>query len=278
MYSLASNGYPPGLKEGEDLRRVKPPFIPERRQFADTEFPYARGSDNLHSLGFRWDGKKLAWCEMSYDAPSLRYGIMSVLGIPWYNVAGLDRVHWNPGDSDWIVRDPLSIDQRLAALAKIISADTGRPLAFKHRVDRRPCIVLKGETRHAPKNRRNFEVVAVTLAPLPQGDLKEWIKGNRPKDSTHQFDFQGVARVLQAPFFEDRGISIAGIFYISADAKLDRTSANYRRDLQQVLDNVAAQVGGQWTLEDRDIDLWESAGGLAPDAENGQSSIWRAGR
>lgn len=249
-----------GLKDGEDLRRVKPPFGAERRQFADTEFAYARGSANLPTLGFRWDGKKLAWCLMSYEPASLRGGIMSVLDIPWYNVAGLDRVHWDPGDGDWIIRDGLSIDQRLAALAKIISEGTGKPLAFKHRIERRSCIVLKGETRHAPKDRRNFEVVAVTLDPLPDEELKEWIKGNRPKDSTHQFDFQGVASYLQAPFFQDRGISIAGVFYISADAKLDRTSPTYRQDLQQVLDNVAGQVGGEWSIEDRDIDVWEPVG------------------
>lgn len=245
------------LKEGEDLRQVKPPFPGERHQFADTEFPYARGSNNLSSLGFSWNGKEMACTYMQYPTPTLRDVVASGLHVPWYSIEKLDSVKWEPGDGDWIVREPLTIDQRLAALAKIVSTQTGKPLVFQHRVERMACIVLRGETRPAPKNGRGFAVVAVTLEPLAESELKQWIADKRPEDSTHQFDFQGAAKSLRAPFFTERPVRVGDMFYISADARLDRAAPDYRLKLAQVLDNITAQVGGEWTIEDRDIDVWE---------------------
>jgi len=43
-----------GLAQKENLRRIRPPFVNQRTVYADTEYPFARGSENLRSLGFTW--------------------------------------------------------------------------------------------------------------------------------------------------------------------------------------------------------------------------------
>ena len=79
----------------------------------------------------------------------------------------------------------------------------------------------------------------------------------RPKDSTHQFEFKRAAELLDAPFFHDQPTDIGSLFYIGADAKLDRTKAGYQDELRRVLDNIKAQVGGEWSIEEREIETWE---------------------
>src|SRR4051812_32975023 len=43
-----------GLAEGEDFKRILPPFPAERAAFVDAAYPYTRGSKNVKSLQFSY--------------------------------------------------------------------------------------------------------------------------------------------------------------------------------------------------------------------------------
>lgn len=252
------------LTDGQIIRRIRPPFPAEREAFVDAQYPYAKGSNNIHSLGFFWDHGALSPSYMQYPDAQLQGLIESALRIEWYHLDHLDRIAWQPGRSDWIVRGQLNdttpIADRLGALAEIITTDTGKKLRFEHHVIKRPCILLSGKLRRGPENKDHFSIVAVSLKPLPKEEMDRWVAGQRPRNTTHRFSFQPVAQLLDAPFLGDStetGIQ-NNMFYIAPDAELDHTAADFRPKLQQALDNLKTQIGGTWSIEDREIDTWEA--------------------
>jgi len=141
--------------------------------------------------------------------------------------------------------------------------EIGKRVGFERRVEKRPCIVLKGNAGAGPMNGQNFHIVALSVKPLSAAELKNWIADNRPRSSTHRFDFQSTAEALDAPFFQEQ-IALApnlfegNTFHIGKDAMLNRTDADFKAKLGKVLENMKAQIGGDWSIEEREIEVWEA--------------------
>jgi RNA polymerase sigma-70 factor (ECF subfamily) len=252
------------LSDGQIIRRIRPPFPAQREAVVDAQYPYAKGSNNVHSLGFFWDHGELSESYMQYPDAELQGLIDSGLRIEWYHLDHLDRIVWQPGRSDWVVRGQLNdttrIAERLGALAEIITADTGQKFRFEHHVVKRPCILLGGQVRPGPENKEHFHIVAISLKPLTEDEMGRWVAGQRPRNTTHRFSFQPVAQILDAPFLGDSVLTGIqnNMFYIAPDAQLDHTATDFRPKLQQVLENLKTQIGGTWSIEDREIDTWEA--------------------
>ena len=92
--------------------------------------------------------------------------------------------------------------------------------------------------------------------------MDEWANGKRPKEVKHRFQMQPAAQLLVAPFFNDVGggedarVGQIDLFLVAPDAQLDPTDAEYETKLRQVLDNVQNQVGGTWTIEPRELEVF----------------------
>lgn len=256
------------LKEGEDLRVIYPPFAEQRGFYADAEYPYAKGSDNIKSMGFWWDGRALDGSYMSY-VPETSEEVLtgSVLRLPWYQLEHLDRLDWDPGVSDWVARKGMPIEKALDAFAKVYTEQTGKPLRFEKRAVTRPCVFhdsLKGEkVIYPPVEQGEFRKVMLTIDPLSDEELAKW-KKSRPDEATHRFSAKRTGQVIDAPilspihiWMDDRTRTTPGVFYIGVKAQqLSHTDRDYRENLQKIVDNMRAQVGGEWRIEDRTFDIW----------------------
>ena len=249
-----------GLREDEDLRVIRAPFSRARSDYADAEYPYAKGADNIKSLGFWWDGRKLEGSYMSYGPGTTQRVMDQALRIPWYQIEHLERIDWETGASDWIVRRGLPIERALAAFAHAYRQDTGRNTDFAKRTVTRPCIVQRGEITLPPPRDDRFTVAVITVEALPDDELRRWIQNDRPKGSIHRFQMQEVARALDAPFYfagQGQSVKDIGVFYIDEQAQnLSWERPDFRANLRKVLDNLEAQLGGEWSIEDRTFDVW----------------------
>jgi hypothetical protein len=105
-------------------------------------------------------------------------------------------------------------------------------------------------------------VVVLTQQPLDDPTLKRWINGWRPKGSTHGFAMDQASPQLGAPFFidgnpqEEPGVNGVGLTLIAADARLKSTDREYPQKLRRILDNLQTQIGGEWRIEERELEVF----------------------
>lgn len=224
-YALASN---------EVLRLIKPPFSRARAVWVDAEYEEARGSDRVHSIGFRWtaDGS-LNESYMMYPDMLLRGLIDLVVGLNWYEVEGLDRVQWGPIHGDFVVRESATEEERLRALLKLVQSQTGAGLSITKETRSRACIVLYGSL-------------------------------GTPPGRVDVLEFQRTAESLNAPFLLEDGrsrrrpvltIPLGKRVNMPKD-KLDSADPDYLRKLQDAVRRVQIELGGDWRVEQRDVEVF----------------------
>ncbi|HUW17987.1 MAG TPA: hypothetical protein VMW16_01645 [Sedimentisphaerales bacterium] len=140
------------LNDGEVLRWVRAPFIPERQIYATQELHYYSSTNNPPPPGylfFRWDGK-LYWWALAMHECSLGSVLMSI---------GLERYEYNDEPQklsplklggDWIERKNAPMEDKLSALEKILEHGLGRKIRFEKRKVNRDAIIVRGQYKHVP--------------------------------------------------------------------------------------------------------------------------------
>ena len=249
------------LANGQVIRVIRPPFPWARAAWADAEYPYARGSQNIRSLGFRSTPLGLDSWFMSYAHLDMRTILESGIRVPWYRVEGLDRVTLPPMRADLVVRVDATYEQKLQSLVDLVAEQTGKRFRVVKAQATRPCMILKGQTRTPPESRKGFPTLVLTQAPLDDAALKAWFGGRRGKGSTHRFQFQPATELLGAPFFIDGTEGDAmeinvSLVLIASDAHLKPTDPEYETKLRKILDNIENQIGGAWRIERRTLDVF----------------------
>ncbi len=253
------------LAPGQVLRVIDPPFSPARTAWADAKFPYARGANRIRSIGLRWNGSTMDWSYMRYADVNLNDLLCDALNIPWDQVQGLDQVKLPPIHGDFVVRSNATRQQKLDALASLILDRTGQSVRFVHATRTIKCIVLHGKAHAAPKNARGFNVLVLAQVPLDDTTIKRWVNGWRPAGCTYAYSMDQASPTLGAPFFladSDRErarfpADSGNLLLIAPDAKLNPADPHYEQKLRRVLDNVQKQIGGDWQIEPRKLDVWK---------------------
>jgi hypothetical protein len=107
-------------------------------------------------------------------------------------------------------------------------------------------------------------VVVLTTAPWNEKTLAKWVRAKNQyrADIFRASSFRDAAAFLDAPFLdndEQHGeLGHTNLFLISADARLKRTDADYDAKLKRVLENLKAQVGGDWRVEEKEIVIFQA--------------------
>jgi hypothetical protein len=210
---------------------------------------------------------------MSYSDLELRTLLNSGIRVPWYRVEGLDRVTLPPMRADLVVRIDATYEQKLQGLVDLVAQQTGKRFRVVKAQTTRPCIILKGDTRKPPESTKGFPTVVLTQAPLDDAAINAWFVGRGGKGGTHTFQFQPASEHLGAPFFIDGvdgdALEIdADLYLIAADAQLKPTDPQYLPKLRKVLDNIEKQIGGEWRIESRTLDVFR----IVPDASGGPAA------
>ncbi len=141
------------LKEHEVLKRIAPPFIPERKEYYFNEESYQA---ELIPRGpklfvFHWDGTLKNW-GMSFggDRSPLEHVLTFPLGIPRYEFEGSEEVLNIDMPGDWIVRNDTSTKERIEALETILQKELNQPVQFEQQKVEREVTVAKGKFEYKP--------------------------------------------------------------------------------------------------------------------------------
>jgi len=146
------------LEEGETLKLIKPPFMPERQEHVLDMALDKGGLDNVTDYAwyicaaFRWDGQVHDGHYYGGSRlPNVRSALNWILDIPHYDLAipeELQEVGVPKGD--WIVREGCSVQERLKALEEIIRTEMRRSIRFEKRTVERDTIVVTGRYAFPP--------------------------------------------------------------------------------------------------------------------------------
>ncbi len=151
------------LEAGEVLKRIAPPYIPERASFISRMDPTGAAANEKFGLAFMWEDQITA---VRGPLPSIPLGTMLsyCLDIPTYKVELPDTVRTMRLSGDWMVRQSASEDQKLAALSKILKEQWGTTWEFQKKQVERDVIIATG--RFSPPA---GELVQLSVEPRPQG-------------------------------------------------------------------------------------------------------------
>ena len=140
------------LDEGEDLRRVPPPFIPERTAYFNAidagGFMLDPTADAM--TVFVIEGDAAEFNLFTRGAPTVSSVLGSLVGIPSYKLEIKLKDGLRPLPGDWVIRKNLPEDKKIEALGKIIRDELKWKVHFEKKSAEHDVIVASG-TFTAPK-------------------------------------------------------------------------------------------------------------------------------
>lgn len=229
------------LENGEVVKRVAPPFIPEREDFLSAMDPQRRTVVSNAGYRFGWNGS-LKNVAGPMQAQTLGSTLIYVLRVPGYRVEISGTARGMRVSGDWVVRDRADEGEKLAALAKILERDWGFKSRYERKDVEREVIVARG-TWTTPADgtidlfAREQNVVRGTV----EGDSAELLRA--------------LAELADAPVIDDSNSSAAQLKWRYHDV---RPGEAVGPDVvEPLLLNVAWQTGLELVWEKRRVSVWE---------------------
>jgi len=239
------------LAEGEVVKRIAPPFIPERAEYHkdigwDEPFP--------STSWFHFDGRTLRGSAVRLSAPNdlgatIRIGL-KLKSYEYDFPADLLRMQL-PGD--WLVRSAASQRAKLNALAQILRTDFGTAVLFFQQQAGREVIVARGVFKYQPlPGAKPGARAPVYIADDPHA--YEWsVEGTGPLE-----DLLGaMGDVIGMPVIDLTERPGPGLTAWAARPVPNGPLGQPR--LEKLLGNVARQTGLSFEPERRSVRVWQGA-------------------
>lgn len=151
------------LDEGEAIKDIPPPFIPERQIMIDYSLLYTKEpgpSDSLPREMMQgmyavcgWDGHLIwppyAYGGLSYCYPGTLMSRLRLDPVEWDGPMDVLRTRLLP-PGDWIVREGLTLEQRIAALESVLGEVFNTSIHIEQRQVEREVVVARGRFKHIP--------------------------------------------------------------------------------------------------------------------------------
>ncbi len=169
------------LEIDDVMRRIAPPFIPERQTYYKMREPtQAEAIEQPPDyFRFRWDGglRRDGYGFRGGDLP-LQAVLTRIVKLAPYEFEGADEALNLPVAGDWIVREDTSVDERLAALEAIFAEQFGRDIRFVHETVERDVLVATGRFAFKPlAGTRNDGVVHIYAQSRDPDEQQGWQGG-----------------------------------------------------------------------------------------------------
>lgn len=253
------------LAEGENLRLIKPPFLPARQDYEiDCLLSYGitTARENFRCVleeawyvcaGYRWDdqlenGPMFA----GRSLPRLQTVLNSILEIPDYDFNLSEEMQNTPlPKGDWIVRKGAPVEDRLKALERIIAAELHRSVHFELRQAERDTIVVTGRYAFTPVSDKDPNRLLIFAG---DAEAASW-RDDAPSLSEFLDKLADGINVA----IDNRSEAHAHTIQYAHDPSLLSWRGDVidkEKDLPLLLDNLARQTGLQFKVERRTAPMW----------------------
>ena len=250
------------LENDEVLRRVAPPFIPERERYY-IEKRSRRGKaipKPPDFITFHWDGELRLWgreYSVSGNRP-LNQVLQYVLGLETSEFEGPEDLLKLDMSGDWILRKDASQEDKLYALEEILKEDFGRHIRFIHRQVDREVIVTRGQFHFNPLTGTNddsrvhiyADILIDKGTGMGSGDLSKFLRyvGNG-------LNFRVVDETREEGNEDNHKKRIPWTLHRDSYYK-EMMDEDRMAKVNKVLANLAKQTSLTFTIERRPVDIW----------------------
>ena len=140
------------LENDQILKRISPPFIPERRDYYLNEHSQQASlvSRSPDRFIFHWDRKLKNWGLGFINTPDIDSTLRGVLRLKSYEFEGPRELLDLNLPGDWIVRDEAPVTAKLAALQEVLANELERKIRFEKRTVAHEVIVATGRFSFHP--------------------------------------------------------------------------------------------------------------------------------
>ncbi|MGB2866627.1 MAG: M56 family metallopeptidase, partial [Sedimentisphaerales bacterium] len=249
------------LEDGQVLKRIAPPFIPERRGYFKSVQPGKYSANTPYHLAkqfiFRWDGDlNFSNMHMGEGIPRLSTTLGSAFGLSSneYDIApellNMDM------SGDWILRKDTPQEQLLQALEQIIKKETGRGIRFVKQKVETEVIVARGKYH---------------LTPLPNAKKKDCVQVYTDKMDTDSGAGGGSGKLSKFLRFvgnhrikkiiidrtESGDVELSWRNHYSSDISwLEQYKQQYKERADMLLNNLSRQMGLTFEREKITVEKW----------------------
>lgn len=244
------------LKEGEVLKRIAPPFIPEREQYYRNEHrnqALSLPEPPDHWFTFLWKDGTWKYGGLVVGSPpyTLREVLLCNIDLGRYEFECPDDLLSTEVSGDWIRRDGASREELLQALETILHDELRRDIRFERRSVEREAVVVTGTYSFTPQpeaySPHSVHIYTDTLDPNEgagggNGTISEFL--------TWVSDRTGI---LFVDGTVSSGVSMEWENHESSGAVALREDPK-RLDL--LLTNLERQTGLKYRRERRMVDIW----------------------
>jgi len=238
------------LDEGEILRWVHTPFIPERQIYATQELHY-HSSTNPPPPGymsFFWDNGRLRnWALMMSKG-----GLSTVLddiGLQRYEYK-IESEKLHQLDGDWIIREKVSKEEKVLALEKIIQKELDPNITFKKQKANCDSIIVKGQYKHVPlKNVDNPNGIYIYTDSWKDFPGPEPVGGGGTRNLADMLKMVGGYFNRWVVFKTENISDIRVSFFIARSLNLAMANAKSDKEMQEILHSVLENLSKQTSLQ-----------------------------
>ena len=243
------------MADGEILKRIAPPFIPERSQYCQVKEQL--GPKPPTFCIFRWDGL-LKFQEGTFqgEPPTLNDVLIS-LGFGRHEFEGPAELLNIEIPGDWIQRKNCSREQCLEALEGIVARELHMQIRFQRRQVEHDAIVVRGAYRFRP---------LIGLKAYPSQRVNIFGDSSNPDrragsgtDDLPRF-LWAVANWVNCPIVNEAhaapGTIIDYIKYHSSELHQLPEGEQKTAKLRAILANLEAQMSLVFRLERRPVEMW----------------------
>lgn len=247
------------LEEGQVLKRIAPPFIPERQEYYKQE--HSRQASRIEKapdyFTFHWDGELKRWgAGFGSGKRPLKSVLNSNLSMNQNSYEGPEELLEIDVPGDWIVRKDASEEQKLKALEEILVKEISRYIRFEKRTIERDAIVATGSFKYhrlpVVQDDRWIHMFSDDFTPDGGG-------GGGTADSVSEF-LQAIGNRVGMPVIDQtessEEIRIPYRHHRSAYLSRIEDPTEKAKKLQLLLDNLSRQTNLQFTVTRWPVEIW----------------------
>jgi len=250
------------LENDKVLRRVAPPFIPERERYYVEERSHQGEAkpEPPDFITFHWDGELRLW-ERGYSASgnrSLKRVLIHTLALVTFDFEGPENLLELDIPGDWILRKDASQEDKLHALEEILKEDFGRHIRFIRRQVDREVIVARGKFHFNPLTGTNDDSRVHVYADILIDEGWGMGSGNLSKflrNVGNQLNFRVVDETREEGNEDNHKKRIPWTLHRDSH-HAEMMDEDRMAKVNKVLSNLAKQTSLTFTIERRPVDIW----------------------
>jgi RNA polymerase sigma factor (sigma-70 family) len=241
------------LKDGETIRYIAPPYIPERAEYYHTEErlqaqakAVPRGPDFFIFKQDKSGQLQYSSLWFGYKQHSIQQTLGDCFGFWRYEFEGPEQVLNLNLPGDWTIREDANREALLAALEPILFKATGHKILFEKRAVEREVIVAHGSAKSPETKVQIYAEKKGKGSGMGHGSLQQLLG-----KVGEQLNIYVVNEAQIDPLYAD--------LFDWADYPDSNYSkmGNRREELtDKVLQNLTTQTGLTFTREQRPVDIW----------------------